>query len=453
MKEHDSSNSDKQETRKKRSKSSVQYPDYLKTPPPAPPSVDQQLSAKKRSIDMYDIGQELGSGAFSVVKSAQHKVTKELYAVKILDKYEDDDEQTQKFKQEIAIISSLHHENIVRFYELDSDNENYYVIMELVGGGELFDYIIDSKRIPELESVCIVAQVLKAIEYMHKIGTAHRDLKPENLLFKNSDKKIIKIADFGESKSFTEGSLTTYCGTPDYMAPEIIRGDPYGSAVDLWSIGVITYVMVAGFPPFDGENDVEVFASILSIRYSFPSPEWDTISSSAKHFISSLLKDSPKDRLTASEALEHPWIVNNTPPELRINDKPEKPEAVEKDLSKKAQKRRDQSKSSKTEIVVTTSGTLSDSGTWKGKKSDEDIFDPNKHANPKKFLLDELEQIQVTGEHVHYNGEIKTMAEVVESTPGKKPLSDVEKSIYEIYHKRLLEIRFIIKGSKKKKKT
>jgi len=106
------------------------------------------------------------------------------------------------------------------------------------------------------------------------------------------------------------------------MAPEIIRGDPYGAQVDIWSIGVITYVMLAGFPPFDGENDVEVFASILAIRYSFPSPEWDNISASAQHFITSILKDDPKDRLTASEALEHPWILNNTPPEMRINQKP-----------------------------------------------------------------------------------------------------------------------------------
>jgi len=199
--------------------------------------------------------------------------------------------------------------------------KNFYVIMELVGGGELFDYIIESKRIPELQCVCIVAQVLKAIEYMHSTGTVHRDLKPENLLFKNIDKKIIKIADFGESKSFKEGALTTYCGTPDYMAPEIIRGDPYSSEVDVWAVGVITYVMLAGFPPFDGENDVEVFASILSIRYSFPTPEWDNISEEAKHFIRSILLDNPKERLTAAQALQHPWIVNNVSEEMRCNQK------------------------------------------------------------------------------------------------------------------------------------
>jgi calcium/calmodulin-dependent protein kinase I len=399
---------------------------------------------KKRTIDTLEIGPELGSGAFSVVKSAQHKITKEIFAVKILDKYEDDDEQTQKFKQEIAIISSLHHENIVRFYELDSDNENYYVIMELVGGGELFDYIIEKKIIPEMEAVCIVAQVLKAVEYMHSNGIAHRDLKPENLLFKNSDRKIIKIADFGESKSFKEGALATYCGTPDYMAPEIIRGEPYSGEVDIWSIGVITYIMLAGFPPFDGESDVDVFASILAIRYSFSSPEWDNISSSANHFISSILKEVPKDRLTAQEALEHPWIVNNTPAELRINSKPT-------ETLKKSEKD-NFTKSSKKDVAITYSGTISDDSI-KSRRSEEN-FDPYRHTNPRKYLLDEMEKIVglLTGEYVTYNGELKAMMEVVEASSGKKPLLDIEKSIYEIYHKRLIEISFIINQSSHKKK-
>lgn len=142
----------------------------------------------------------------------------------------------------------------------------------------------------------------------------------------------MKLADFGESKSFKEGALTTYCGTPDYMAPEIIKGENYGPAVDIWAVGVITYVMLAGFPPFDGENDVEVFASIMAVRYDYPSPEWDDIPKEAKDFIDKILKEFPEERMTAKEALSHSWIVKNVPEDMRVN-KPEVMNPPEKEPS------------------------------------------------------------------------------------------------------------------------
>eukprot|EP01125_Pyxidicula_operculata_P021740 TRINITY_DN85_c0_g1_i2.p1 TRINITY_DN85_c0_g1~~TRINITY_DN85_c0_g1_i2.p1 ORF type:complete len:661 (-),score=136.50 TRINITY_DN85_c0_g1_i2:390-2324(-) len=376
---------------------------------------DSSGKPKRKVIEQYEFGQELGSGAFSVVKSATHKESGEVVAIKVLDKYEDDDEQTQKFKQEIAIISSLHHENIVQFHELDDDDQNFYVVMELVGGGELFDYIIDSVRIAEQETVCVIAQVLKAIEYMHDIGTCHRDLKPENLLYKSKDHKIIKIADFGESKSFKNGKLTTYCGTPDYMAPEIIKGEPYGPEVDVWAIGVITYVMLAGFPPFDGEDDVGVFESILAIRFDFPSPEWDNVSELARDFIRSIFIDDPKKRLTASEALAHPWIVNNVSVELRTNVKRAEPLEDDRKIGKKA----------------STSKHMS-------------------RAKPQvtELIEDTIKMIQ-SNDSAKKLSELKTMLRIVGATTGAKG-NQLEDVIFEAYWTRVHELRNSI--SKKKKK-
>eukprot|EP01127_Copromyxa_protea_P011399 TRINITY_DN2864_c1_g1_i3.p1 TRINITY_DN2864_c1_g1~~TRINITY_DN2864_c1_g1_i3.p1 ORF type:complete len:390 (-),score=77.34 TRINITY_DN2864_c1_g1_i3:112-1281(-) len=271
-----------------------------------------------RVRDMYEFQGELGNGAFSVVKMAKHKETGDVVAIKVLEKYEDDPRQAAKFDQEIEIMRQLDHPNIIKFHELDEDNGHYYVVMEVVNGGELFDQIVAKKYYTEEEAAPIVAQILCALSYLHDVlGIVHRDLKPENLLFKGEDHNLIKIADFGESKSYISNTLSTYCGTPDYMAPEIIKSVSYGAEVDMWAIGVITYVMLGGFPPFDGENDIEVFASILGTKYSYPSPEWDHVGDDGMNFIDSLLKLEPQDRLTAVEALSHPFIVKYSPESLR----------------------------------------------------------------------------------------------------------------------------------------
>jgi len=189
----------------------------------------------------------------------------------------------------------------------------------------------------------------------------------------------------------------TLSGTPDYMAPEIIRGDPYGPEVDIWAIGVITYVMLAGFPPFDGENDVEVFASILAIRYDFPSPEWDKISSEAKNFIQSILVDSPSQRLTAMDCLQHPWITGNVPLELRTN--PPRPE--EKIIRYKSEK----------DFLEITIPAL-------------DL------KRPKSQLKDITEDLSRMECYSHALSELRVIQTVLDSTSGKTPLNDVEKVIY-----------------------
>jgi len=264
---------------------------------------------------------------------------------------------------------------------------------------------------------------------MHNVvGIAPHDLKPENLLFQGSDAKIIKIADFGESKSFKEAALTTYCGTPDYMAPEIIRGDNYGPEVDIWSIGVISYVMLGGFPPFDGDNDVEVFASILSVKYDFPNPEWTNITPMAKDFIRSIFVPA-EQRLSASQCLMHPWIVMHVPVDLRCNVPLEKKESnasmVDSD---------DEGKKKKKEIGK--KGSNAGSTTY--------VEEELNSKDPKKHLLDTMNDMlktqSTTTESVIISGELRTMMAVVQATSGNSD-SDLEDTIYGLYWERIKEIR------------
>jgi serine/threonine protein kinase len=215
--------------------------------------------------------------------------------------------------REIDIMKKLKHPHIVQLLDLFETKDNLYLVLELVEGGELFDRIVERGHYSERDAADIVKQMLQGTQYMHDNGVAHRDLKPENVLCGGPEGTIVKIADFGLSKDFGGAALQTALGTPGYVAPEVLSGNPYDSAVDLWSIGVITYVLLCGFTPFYAENQRELFEQILSADFSFPSPEWDEISDSAKDFINHLLVVSPNERLTADTALEHPWIVNEAP--------------------------------------------------------------------------------------------------------------------------------------------
>jgi len=167
----------------------------------------------------------------------------------------------------------------------------------------------------EADAVNLVRQLMEAIQYVHNLGIAHRDLKPENLLLEKGERgqEVLKIADFGLSKDFSQEQLQTSCGTPDYVAPEVLLGEPYGIEVDIWSIGVIAYVLLCGFPPFYGETQKELFEAIMSARYEFPAPEWTSISKEAKDFIRKILVVNPEDRYTAQQALADPWIKHFQP--------------------------------------------------------------------------------------------------------------------------------------------
>lgn len=260
--------------------------------------------------DIYDIKDELGKGAFSVVRLGVNKTTGEKVAIKIIDKTQASAEADEKrLKTEVEILKKVRHPNIVCLKDLYETPQNLYLVMELVTGGELFDKIVEKGQYSEKEASAIVKKMLGAVDYLHSQKIAHRDLKPENLLLKSDDDTDVMISDFGLSKIINQDTMMeTACGTPYYVAPEVLSASGYDMEVDLWSVGVITYLLLCGFPPFYGDTLPEVFEQIMKADFEFPSPYWDDISSTAKEFIQKLLVVDPKKRLTAQQAMEESWI-------------------------------------------------------------------------------------------------------------------------------------------------
>jgi len=262
--------------------------------------------------DEYEIGETLGTGHFSKVKLGIHKITRERVAIKIIQK--PSESKMGMLKAEVDILTKCDHPNIVRLYKVVDTEKVLYLVMEELKGGELFDRIIAKNHYTEAEARKLTITMLKAIKYLHDQGVAHRDLKPENILLKDtSEDAEIKITDFGLSKIFSsdlEGEVTmkTACGTPGYVAPEVLMHDVYSSQVDLWSVGVIVYILLCGFPPFYGDNDNQMFRKIKAGQYKFLSPYWDPISADAKEFVSQLLTVDWQKRMDAQQALDHRWL-------------------------------------------------------------------------------------------------------------------------------------------------
>jgi len=273
--------------------------------------------SKKLLLDHYEILQQLGTGAFSEVKQAIHKETKKMVAIKIIDRAKCKGKESM-IQSEIEILKKVEHPNIIKLYDMFESPDKIYLVMELVSGGELFDSIVERGKYTEKDSAELIYQILKGVEYLHSLGICHRDLKPENLLYFDKSKNAkIMISDFGLSKIFNEDQvMKTACGTPGYVAPEVLRRKGYRKEVDMWSIGVITYILLCGYPPFYEENNAELFNQILKGKFEFDSPYWDNISNQAKNFVSrSLVVDSNR-RLTIHNALCHPFITENVPAAL-----------------------------------------------------------------------------------------------------------------------------------------
>jgi len=218
--------------------------------------------------------------------------------------------------REIDIMKKVNHKNVLSLIEIFETANQLALVMELVTGGELFFKIVARGSYSEKDAAGIVRQIVNGVQYLHKLEIAHRDLKPENLLCAGDDNDmIIKIADFGLSKIFAGGQvMETSCGTPDYAAPEVLTGTTYDKSVDLWSIGVITYVLLCGYPPFYAQSQPGLFEKIINAEYNFPDPEWSYISDTAKDFIKNLLVLDPGKRLTAEQALKHPFLVLGNAP-------------------------------------------------------------------------------------------------------------------------------------------
>jgi len=207
-------------------------------------------------------------------------------------------------------MAKLDHPNIVKLYEAYDTEKKTVLILELVTGGELFDALVNrSSPYYEKDAREIVLNILSGVQYMHSMGICHRDLKPENILINGDDPRNVKITDFGLSKDFSRGKLVTSCGTASYAAPEVLMNDPYTQECDIWSIGVVTFILLSAEFPFYGPDEKSIFQSILSMNFNFREEIWgkNKISSEAKDFISKIFVKA-KDRMTAAQCLEHPWF-------------------------------------------------------------------------------------------------------------------------------------------------
>ncbi|XP_037677025.1 calcium/calmodulin-dependent protein kinase type 1B isoform X3 [Choloepus didactylus] len=259
------------------------------------------LLLKKQTEDIsrvYEIREKLGSGAFSEVVLAQERGSAHLVALKCIPKKALRGKEAL-VENEIAVLRRVSHPNIVALEDVHESPSHLYLAMELVTGGELFDRIMERGSYTEKDASHLVGQVLGAVSYLHSLGIVHRDLKPENLLYATpfEDSKIM-VSDFGLSK-IQAGNM---------LAPELLEQKPYGKAVDMWALGVISYILLCGYPPFYDESDPELFSQILRASYEFDSPFWDDISESAKDFIRHLLERDPQKRFTCQQALQHLWI-------------------------------------------------------------------------------------------------------------------------------------------------
>ena len=271
--------------------------------------------AEGNLTDKYEIIREIGSGGFSKCLLVKNKMTKANYACKELQKKSVSD--YDGLMREVNLMIKLDHPNIIKLYEYYENDKSIYLIMELCTGGELFDRIVENTengiQYTEKQAANLFRQMMDAINYCHKNGIVHRDLKPENLLFLNKDQNSpIKVIDFGMSKRFTaEKYMNEKVGTAYYISPEVLKGK-YDEKCDIWSAGVILYIIICGYPCFNGEDDDEIFAAIQRGKIQFPSPEWDGISEDVKNLIKKMCCP-PEKRLTAAQVLQDTWVKDNAP--------------------------------------------------------------------------------------------------------------------------------------------
>jgi Ca2+-binding EF-hand superfamily protein len=261
--------------------------------------------------DDYVICKELGRGRFSVVCECVHKVSGIHCAVKIIDKATIEPEEKSLLRTEIAVLKLVNHPNIIKMLGLYESKHHIYIVMEMLKGGELFERIVGRPRFTELEAAKLLRPLLESVAYLHDLGIVHRDLKPENILC-GDELDDLKIADFGLSKMvLPKEKMDAACGTLSYVAPEVLTMQGYGKETDLWSVGVILFLLLCGKLPFDGEDHNEIIRSTIQADLKVNPTVWTKLSEDAKNLITSLLNKNAKERITAREALRHPFIVSN----------------------------------------------------------------------------------------------------------------------------------------------
>ncbi|XP_074881851.1 calcium/calmodulin-dependent protein kinase type II subunit gamma isoform X1 [Buteo buteo] len=293
-----------------------------------------------RFTDEYQLYEELGKGAFSVVRRCVKKSSSQEYAAKIINtkklsaraEFEPvwmPDVVTatsrasvllqlrnhQKLEREARICRLLKHPNIVRLHDSISEEGFHYLVFDLVTGGELFEDIVAREYYSEADASHCIHQILESVNHIHQHDIVHRDLKPENLLLASKCKgAAVKLADFGLAIEVQgeQQAWFGFAGTPGYLSPEVLRKDPYGKPVDIWACGVILYILLVGYPPFWDEDQHKLYQQIKAGAYDFPSPEWDTVTPEAKNLINQMLTINPAKRITADQALKHPWVCQRS---------------------------------------------------------------------------------------------------------------------------------------------
>uniref|UniRef100_A0A8C1RJD2 calcium/calmodulin-dependent protein kinase n=1 Tax=Cyprinus carpio TaxID=7962 RepID=A0A8C1RJD2_CYPCA len=253
-----------------------------------------------RFTDEYQLYEELGKGAFSVVRRCVKKSTGQEYAAKIINTKKLSARDHQKLEREARICRLLKHPNIVRLHDSISEEGFHYLVFDLYQTQDIFQ--------------CI-NQILESVNHIHQHDIVHRDLKPENLLLASKMKgAAVKLADFGLAIEVQgdQQAWFGFAGTPGYLSPEVLRKDPYGKPVDIWACGVILYILLVGYPPFWDEDQHKLYQQIKAGAYDFPSPEWDTVTPEAKNLINQMLTINPAKRITAEQALKHPWVCQRS---------------------------------------------------------------------------------------------------------------------------------------------
>ncbi|XP_005805077.1 calcium/calmodulin-dependent protein kinase type II delta 2 chain isoform X3 [Xiphophorus maculatus] len=273
------------------------------------------LTICTRFTDEYQLFEELGKGAFSVVRRCVKISSGQEYAAKIINTKKLSARDHQKLEREARICRLLKHPNIVRLHDSISEEGFHYLVFDLVTGGELFEDIVAREYYSEADASHCIQQILESVHHCHVNGIVHRDLKPENLLLASKLKgAAVKLADFGLAIEVQgdQQAWFGFAGTPGYLSPEVLRKDPYGKPVDMWACGVILYILLVGYPPFWDEDQHRLYQQIKAGAYDFPSPEWDTVTPEAKDLINKMLTINPSKRITAAEALKHPWICQRS---------------------------------------------------------------------------------------------------------------------------------------------
>ncbi|XP_062237400.1 calcium/calmodulin-dependent protein kinase (CaM kinase) II beta 1 isoform X28 [Platichthys flesus] len=268
-----------------------------------------------RFTDEFQLYEELGKGAFSVVRRCVKLCTGQENAAKIINTKKLSARDHQKLEREARICRLLKHPNIVRLHDSISEEGFHYLLFDLVTGGELFEDIVAREYYSEADASHCIHQILDSVHHIHQHDIVHRDLKPENLLLASKCKNAaVKLADFGLAIEVQgdQQAWFGFAGTPGYLSPEVLRKEAYGKPVDIWACGVILYILLVGYPPFWDEDQHKLYQQIKAGAYDFPSPEWDTVTPEAKNLINQMLTINPAKRITAQEALKHPWVCQRS---------------------------------------------------------------------------------------------------------------------------------------------